>query len=244
MRWIAIALTLTTRLLSPQQASALDGFSQNGYGVKSKGIGGAGIAFPQDALGIAANPAAATELGNSFEFDADLVRPIRSATIRGNALAPDAGYNGNGGLETKYDFNPYARFVATGTAGINLGQILFSPTVAYRLTERQSIGLSLNELYQTFSAYGLHSFGALSQDPAAISDRATDNATGIGVRLCYVGRITPWLRVGAMWQSQTVVDSFNRYKGLLSNGGDLNLPSSYRFGVYLTPFTGLERFII
>lgn len=259
----AVAVTL------PCSAFATDGYFENGYGVKAKGMGGAAIAYPQEALGMAANPAAATALGNSFEIDADYFRPIRSATIHGNLAAPDADYNGNGlrrfvipelgvtyqlsprwavglaiygngGLDTKYGTNPYGRFGATGTAGVNLEQALISPTVAYRFAEHQSIGLSLNIAYEQFSAYGLGLFKGFSVDPNAVSDRSTDSTTGIGVRLGYQGQVTPWLTVGAVWQSQTVVDSFNRYKGLFSNGGNFNIPSSYGFGAALTALPGID----
>jgi len=39
------------------EANATDGYFAHGYGVKSQGMGGVGIALPQDALAAAANPA-------------------------------------------------------------------------------------------------------------------------------------------------------------------------------------------
>ena len=256
-------------LLLPGAAIALDGFFQNGYGVKTQGMGGAGIAFPQEALSIAGNPASATALGNTAEFDAVFLRPFRAATIRGNALGPDAEYSGNGlrrfvvpemalthqlgpkwavgiamygngGLNTKYGVNPYSRFGATGTAGVNLGQILISPTIAYRITPNHSVGVSVNVLYETFSAYGLQSFGVFSQNPGSLSDRNSDYAFGAGVRLGYLGRLTSWLQIGAMWQSKTMAGSFNRYKGLFANGGNLDLPASYGAGIDVTPLRGID----
>jgi long-chain fatty acid transport protein len=250
-------------------AAANDGFFQNGYGAKTQGMGGAGIAFPQEALSIAGNPAAATMLGNTLEMDAELLKPFRSAMIRGNALGPDAEYSGdglrrfvvpefgithqlgpkwaagfamygNGGLNTKYGTNPFGRFGATGTAGVNLAQVLLSPTLAYRLAPGHSVGVSINLLYETFSAYGIGSFGVFSQDPAALSDRNSDYTFGAGVRLGYLGRLTSWLQIGAMWQSKTMVGSFDRYKGLFANGGNLDLPAAYGAGIDVTPLRGLD----
>lgn len=266
---LATIAALVVGLALPGVATANDGFFQNGYGVKTQGMGGAGIAFPQEALSIAANPAAAIALGNTVEMDAEFLRPFRAATIRGNALGPDAEYSGNGlrrfvvpemafihqlgpkwgvgiamygngGLNTKYGVNPYGRFGATRTAGVNLGQILISPTIAYRITPNHSVGVSLNVLYETFSAYGLQAFGVFSQNPGSLSDRNSDYAFGAGVRLGYLGRLTSWLQVGAMWQSKTMAGSFNRYKGLFANGGNLDLPSSYGAGVDVTPLPGLD----
>ena len=44
-------------LLAGTSARATDGYFDIGFGVKAKGIGGAGVAFPQDALAPATNPA-------------------------------------------------------------------------------------------------------------------------------------------------------------------------------------------
>lgn len=265
----AVAASILIGLLLPRAATALDGFFQNGYGVKTQGMGGAGIAFPQEALSIVGNPAAASILGNTAEFDVVFLRPSRSATIRGNALGPDAEYSanglrrfavpemalihqlgpkwaagiamyGNGGLNTKYGVNPFGRFGATRTAGVNLGQILISPTIAYRITPNHSIGVSVNLLYETFSAYGIQAFGVFSQNPGSLSDRNSDYAFGAGVRLGYLGRLTSWLQIGAMWQSKTMAGSFNRYKGLFANGGNLDLPASYGAGVDVTPLAGVD----
>jgi long-chain fatty acid transport protein len=48
-------LALTLLLAIP--AFATDGYFSIGYGVKQVGQGGAGIAFPQDSLAAATNPA-------------------------------------------------------------------------------------------------------------------------------------------------------------------------------------------
>ncbi len=260
---------IVTALLAPGVALANDGFFQNGYGVKTQGMGGAGIAFPQEAVSIAGNPASAAVLGNTVEFDAEFLRPSRSAAIRGNSLGPDAEYSGdglrrfavpemglthqlgkkwaagiamygNGGLDTKYGINPYARFGASRTAGVALGQVLISPTIAYRITPNQSIGLSLNIMYETVSVYGVQAFGVFSQNPGALSDRNSDYGFGGGVRLGYLGRLTSWLQVGGMWQSKTMLGRFKRYAGLLANGGNLDLPSSYGVGVDVTPLARVD----
>ena len=256
-------------LLLPGLALANDGYFQNGYGVKTQGMAGAGIAFPQESLSIVGNPAAAAALGNSAEMDVEFLRPFRAATIRGNSLGPDTEYSGNGlrrfavpemavtyqlgpkwamgvamygngGMNTKYGINPFSRFGGSRTAGVNLGQVLVSPTVAYRITPGQSIGLSVNILYETFSAYGLQTFGAFSQNPGALSDRNSDYGIGAGVRLGYLGRMTSWLQIGAMWQSKTKVGSFQRYSGLLENGGNLDMPGYYGFGVDVTPVSSVD----
>ena len=49
--------TAVTLALLPFSAGATTGYFQHGYGIKAKGMGGVGIALPQDSLAAATNPA-------------------------------------------------------------------------------------------------------------------------------------------------------------------------------------------
>jgi len=89
-RLSAVAVALTGALAAGT-AGATNGYFQHGYGLKAKGMAGVGIAFPQDALAAATNPAGMVEVGNRIDFGADLFRPVRSTQIAG---AGD--FNGNG----------------------------------------------------------------------------------------------------------------------------------------------------
>ena len=51
-----LAAAIAAALL-PFSAGATTGYFQHGYGIKSKGMGGVGIALPQDSLAAATNPA-------------------------------------------------------------------------------------------------------------------------------------------------------------------------------------------
>jgi long-chain fatty acid transport protein len=44
-------------LFLPLVAGATNGYLPHGYGMKALGMGGAGIAYPQDAIAAAVNPA-------------------------------------------------------------------------------------------------------------------------------------------------------------------------------------------
>jgi long-chain fatty acid transport protein len=54
----------TLAAFSIESAQATDGYVEHGYGIKSQGIGGVGIALAQDGLAAAANPAGAVFLGD------------------------------------------------------------------------------------------------------------------------------------------------------------------------------------
>ena len=119
-------------VLLPGMAMATDGYFSHGYGVKSQGMGGVGIALPQDPLAAANNPAGMVMVGDRLDVGVDWFRPIRDAEIVGslapgvngdyngsdqkNFFVPEFGYNkmlgwnmslgvsvyGNGGMNTNY----------------------------------------------------------------------------------------------------------------------------------------------
>lgn len=84
----------------PGLAMATNGYFTHGYGVKSQGIAGIGIALPQDGLFAATNPAGTAWVGNRADIGVTWFRPNRGAEIRGNDLGPygslDGKYDGNG----------------------------------------------------------------------------------------------------------------------------------------------------
>lgn len=72
----------------PGLAMATNGYFTHGYGVKSQGIAGIGIALPQDGLFAATNPAGTAWVGNRADIGVTWFRPNRGAEIRGNDLGP------------------------------------------------------------------------------------------------------------------------------------------------------------
>jgi long-chain fatty acid transport protein len=252
-------VALAAALLAPLLANASNGYFSHGYGAKSEGMAGVGIALPQDALAAATNPAGTAAVGNRIDLGVSLFVPNRSASITqsgsetsydGNDtskfLIPDFGYTreinpstsvglalfGNGGMNTDYASNPYARFGATGSAGINLEQLFISPSIAYKVNDNHTVGVALNVAYQRFSAKGIQVFGnfGFSSAPANLSDKDADSTTGAGVRLGWTGKVTPTLTLGATWASK-ISGKFDKYKGLFADGGSFDIPENYGIGL-------------
>ncbi len=263
-----LALAAGVSLGAAHQARATEGYFADGYGTQSKGEAGVAYALPQDSLVIATNPAGITALGDRVDLDADFFAPQRSATITGNAYGPNQGFSGNkikifiipeagivyqlpfnltaglaiygnGGLDTNYLSNPYGRFGAKGNATVDLEQIFFSPTLAWKFAPGQSIGVSLNIADQFFRDGGLGLFSNFSESPGAFTNQGEASSAGVGVRVGYYGQFTPWLAVGASWQSVTYMGKFSGYKGLFADHGGFNIPSTYGAGVAVTPLPGL-----
>ena len=250
---------LACAALLPLIASATNGYFSHGYGIKSQGMAGVGIALPQDALAAATNPAGTADVGDRADLGLTWFAPRRDAQITGNAFAPDAVYSGNGansffipdfgvtrqlnasthvgltvygngGMNTDYAQNPYARFGGTGSAGVNLEQLFISPSVAYRVNEQHTLGLALNLAYQRFSAKGIGVFGGFSSAPANVSNQGDDTTTGGGVRLGWTGKVAPGVTLGATWASR-IHGRFDKYKGLFADGGSFSIPENYGVGI-------------
>jgi len=255
--------------LAAVPAQATDGYFLNGVGAKAKGMGGVAIALPQDALSVATNPAAATTMDKRVDFGVEIFVPDRGAEITGNGaglngshsgnganpfVLPEFGYvrkvsdnvavaltiNGNGGMNTDYEANPFASFGATGPAGVDLKQVFIAPTVAVEFAEGHSIGVSPVVLVQGFRAEGIQPFTVASSDPANFTNRGTDWSFGGGLRIGYLGELAPGVNVGAFYQSRIWDTKFDKYAGLFAQAGGFEVPDSYGVGIGLEPVEGVK----
>ena len=92
----ALRAALAAAAFVPFAAQATTGYFSHGYGIKAKGMGGVGIALPQDALAAATNPAGMAFVGNRMDLGVDWFAPDRGARIVGNAFpGVDGSYDGN-----------------------------------------------------------------------------------------------------------------------------------------------------
>jgi len=93
LRALAGALALAG-LMAP--AFATNGYFSHGYGIKSKGMAGVGIAYGQDALAAATNPANMVLVGSRWDVGLDYFRPQRESTLDPAVFGPFGGtYDGN-----------------------------------------------------------------------------------------------------------------------------------------------------
>lgn len=252
------AVLLVAGVVAPGAAFATDGYFQPGYSVKSVGMGGVGIALPQDALAAAANPAGMALIGNRADLGLTLFKPNRDANIGGtdysgndqsSFLIPEAGYNrmlnpnmsvgltiyGNGGMNSGYD-----TIMASGTglangAGVDLQQLFISPSFAWKVTPTQTIGVALNLVHESFRANGLDNFKGYSLNGNALTGNGHDSGDGVGVRIGWIGQVAPGLSFGATYQPKTHISNLSEYAGLFANGGNMDIPGNYGIGMAWTP---------
>ncbi|MBC7752463.1 MAG: outer membrane protein transport protein [Candidatus Saccharibacteria bacterium] len=263
-----LSLGVAFALFSLNAAHATSGYFASGYGINNEAVAGVGAALPQDALTIAINPAGLTQLGHQLNIGLDVFAPDRSANIIGNAFGPDANYDGNGvktfyipnigyshplnddvtlgiaaygngGMNTNYKVNPYGRFGATGTAGVNLEQLFISPAVGWKINDHNSIGIAANIVYQRFNAKGISVFGGFSQDPSHISNNGNDDSYGVGARIGWIGKFNDYLSLGASYQTKTRMSKFDQYAGLFADNGRFDVPENYTLGFAVKPLNNL-----
>lgn len=232
----------------PLTALATDGYFEIGYGIKSKAMGGAGVAFPQESLAMAVNPAGMVYVGNRVDFNLYVFQPDRNAEIGGVEydgndtklfLCPEGGFNkmlsprlavgvalyGNGGMNTDYT-KSIPQFGISRT-GVDLLQCFISPSLAYKLDDNNAIGISPIFALQRFAAHGLQKFG--------IQDAGYEHSYGIGVRIGYMGELTDWLSVGVAYQSPIWTTRFHKYTKLFAEQGRFDIPSNVTVGFAVKP---------
>lgn len=240
-----------------------------GYGAKSRGMGGAGVAFAQDALVSATNPAGMADIKIRLDGGLMVFNPDRSAHVPGFSGKPqitsgatlygipNMGFNypfnrkismgfafvGAGGGGTRYNTNFFDFGITAGpTLGVNLAQAIMSPSVAYKINRNHSVGASLLLGIQTFRAFGLESFGdtGFSSDPANLTGRGNDWSYGAGARFGWRGKfLDNKLTLGAVYSSRMYMTKFDKYKGLFAEQGDADIPEHFAIGLAVMPIDKL-----
>ena len=140
---------------------------------------------------------------------------------------------GNGGMNTSYDGKSIKLFAGSSNVaqGVDLMQLFVAPTVAWKLSDSHAFGVSLVLAYQRFKANGIGGFAGLSTAPGFLTNKGYDTSTGAGVRVGWIGKITPQVSVGLTYASRTYMSKFDKYKGLFAEGGDFDIPANYGIGL-------------
>ncbi|CAA9891845.1 conserved exported hypothetical protein [Candidatus Methylobacter favarea] len=156
--------------LSSFAVNATNGYFAHGYGARSKAMAGTGVAFSQDAIAGALNPAGLVYVGNSLDVELEFFSPLRQYTVQGGPT-PASIFPLNSGTVTSES------------------DIFAIPTLgwSYQIDNQQSVGLT---------AYGNGGMNTDYEDfanplcPPASSARGTFCAGSTGVDLAQ-GFIVP-----------------------------------------------------
>lgn len=223
-------------------ALATQGTFPHGYGVKSEGMGGVGIALAQDGLAGATNPAGMVRVGNRFDVGAAFLSVDNGSRFAGTTydatenkglyIIPQLGANYMIDADSSVGVSVVGNGVGTAySRSANVGgmqgprsqlqQMVATFSYARKLGEAHSVGAGLVLARQALTIRGPASIGL---------PEGHDSSYGAGVRLGWSGQLTPELTVGATYASKVSMGKLDRFKGLLAEGGDMDVPANYGIG--------------
>ncbi|HEX7580894.1 MAG TPA: outer membrane protein transport protein [Thermoanaerobaculia bacterium] len=143
---------------------------------------------------------------------------------------------GNGGMNTTYNASV---FYGSTPTGIDMGKFYVVPTWAHKFGENHSVGISPMISWQRFKAYGLEAFGNFSSDPSKLTGNGYATSFGYGGRIGYMGNWTPWLSVGASYQTEVKYGRLKEYAGLFAGQGYFDDPANWTVGLALKPTSSI-----
>jgi len=91
---LGTAAVMASGFLVANDANATNGYFSHAYSIKNKGMAGAGVAAPLDAMVPSTNPAGLTEVGNRLDLGLALFNPNREYSVSGTP----SGFPGTFGL--------------------------------------------------------------------------------------------------------------------------------------------------
>ena len=131
-------------------------------------------------------------------------------------------------------FDPNITVTPSTEAGVELLQMQFIPSIAYKVTKHHTFGASLVLAAQFFRAEGLGAFEDLgfTAKPGDLTNMGWEHAWGGGYRLGWLGTfMDSKLKLGVNYSSKVWMDKFQRYQNLFAEQGDFDIPESYAAGI-------------
>lgn len=122
MRFALKHTALIVACMSTFPAHATNGYFLPGFGFRSQGMGGVGIAFGRDSLSTAANPANAVNSGMRGDMGFGIFNPERSAAVGSSAGGFSFfGFNGASESDSKYFIVPEMGFTMPLSEKLHIG---------------------------------------------------------------------------------------------------------------------------
>jgi len=191
MNWVTRGILVSSVVLgiaAPASVFATNGYFLIGFGAKSRGMGGVGVAYPQDGLAAAYNPAGMIGVGSRLDIGIEAFMPERAVYHDSNDFPMDHKSKGDifpipsmggvsmissnmawgvavigAGLGTDYVQEPNKFFNfggnSTGRVGVQLMQMQILPSLAYKYDDTHTFGGTVVVAAQVFQAKGLEAFG-------------------------------------------------------------------------------------
>lgn len=239
-------------LCAAAPAFAVNGFQLGGYGIKNAAMGGASIALPLDTVAAANNPAGMAFVPEGANLNlqvfkgrssSDFLLPGNHLENRDTTLTPEGGINwrlsptmtvglsmaGQGaGADYRQPMLPVPG-AANASASLAVAEII--PSLAWTPMPNLAIGAALNLAYETFEAQGV--LVTTPGGPLQLPAHGSQSATGAGLRLGVLWKVTPSLALGANFKTKTKMSRLKGYEDdlLATADGRLDIPGQFGVGV-------------
>jgi len=131
-------------------------------------------------------------------------------------------------------YDPNLTNTPSPEAGVELIQMQFVPSIAYKVNKNHTFGASLVLAAQYFRAEGLAAFEDLgfTSSSGNMTDMGWEHAFGGGYRLGWLGTfMDEKLKLGVNYSSRVWMDQFERYQNLFAERGDFDIPENYSVGI-------------
>ena len=253
MKKIVVSLFAAGVMASPL-AHATNGYFSHGYGMKAKGMGGAGIALPQDSIAAATNPAGMVLAGDRADLGIDWFKPSRGTEITGmgpasgaysgngdsNFFIPEFGYNkmlnadssvgisvyGNGGMNTKYkDLNSRTGGAIFGQGDLGVDFSQLFISPTYAMKLNADHAIGVS----LNLAYQMVRIEGLQN--FGVMNPGYDSSSGYGLRLGWTGKVSSSVTLGATYQTKTKMSKFGKYANLFAEQGGFDVPANFGVGI-------------
>lgn len=229
-------------LFSAGSSLATNGTFLTGNGSRAQGMGGASIAFPQDALAAANNPAGMAYIGTRYDMGtqviyADVECEVGPLSNSGSAYSPVPEFGFNYKLNEHWSLGmssaphgasfTYDNQLFTGVSGLETSStfmgVTFLPTATYRPSPNLSLGLAAAITIQAFECENLY----------GTPNSGMEYATGFGWRTGVSWSPATWVTIGAMFAPRIDMSDQGDYADTLlaSVGGAIDVPCQYGTGV-------------
>lgn len=115
--------------------------------------------------------------------------------------------------------------------GVDLAIMEMAPTIAYKVNDTQSVGVSLVLGVARFESFGLGLFSSFTPSNTTnnMTDQGKEWSTGAGARIGWFGDFGDF-SLGAQYTSKIFMQKFDRYSELFAEGGRINVPANLGIG--------------
>jgi long-chain fatty acid transport protein len=242
-------------VLTPLALCATNGMLQVGYGPKAKGMGGAGIALPQDSLAAAYNPAGNVLVGDRIDvggewigFDGDAqfhaVDSELVSTTNENYVFPEVGLNWmlcedmsfglafylNGLFDVNYKSGLEGLTDNEDRVRSEYHQYFITPSWSWMINDCHFLGIGVHVAFGRARFVNLENIAEPTVNPKAVSPGEGETGWGGGIRFGYLGHFMDRFSLGVVYQTKIWMAKYKNYSGFLPDRGDLDMPSMVGVG--------------